>query len=237
VTLTIKILPLSFRYFFVYFLGTTEESEHYSFTLKLFKDDAHELKVPACPVRSIEVAAEKNFEKAAALILHESLIKLVLNKETSEIYIHLDINYICPQSSLNVVEDQTAPMKCDFEGCVQELMTKEEVEDHQKECNHRIIKCSMPSCNKNVPITSLIDHLNQVHAAKLVAKSNNFKTSYQMSENDFTKSVSWSPILIEFQGKQFLSTFTRVHEAEMCYFWVYLIGSSIEAEKYKFVAK
>jgi hypothetical protein len=209
-------------------LGTVEESKRFQSKISLSKDAASQ--TFTCQVSSIDQSEEEVFESGAVCIVQDVVAKLLWDKANESILHQIEIDYVWP---LNQAEVPETKFKCNHLGCDNEF-TEEELSNHRKVCQQRKVRCTHPHCHNEVKVQDLIEHLSSVHKENLDPFKNYLQSGYKISPNNFRKSASWMHRLIEVGDEKFLACFVRSHETSMWYYWVYVMGTEEDAEKFEF---
>ena len=135
-------------------------------------------------------------------------------------------------------------MKCKYsdDGCEFEQMPskKEALDNHEKECEHRTIACTLVFCNKTLSLSKLKLHLKDDHKVTIYET----KGCEQLRANlighgrTFRHQIKWvtwrGPRLFTLNdGKQFYRQFARSPNG-FFFLWVYMIGTPKEAEDFTY---
>ena len=67
---------------------------------------------------------------------------------------------------------------CQFEGCTMELK-KDDLKEHEKECQFRLVWCVRHNCKKQFPLVSLMEHIAKDHQDEVVHRKGSQFYEYQ----------------------------------------------------------
>ena len=129
-------------------------------------------------------------------------------------------------------------MKCKYsdDGCEFEQMPskKQALEDHQKECEHRTITCTVVWCDKTVSLSKLRLHQKDDHNETIFETkgSHVHQAKIKIFTDYRNKWLSWSPRLFTLNdGKQFYWHFAH-SPLGFFFLWVYMIGTQKDEEHF-----
>ena len=137
------------------------------------------------------------------------------------------------------------PKQCKYSdnGCNFEKMPSEKqvLDDHEKECQHRAFACPILSCAQTVPLSRHSSHIKDhksgsLSTMSLDTKNNSFGNYIPILHENLEQCFTF---LITFEEKHFyleivrMPTFNSLPNGNY-YIWVYVIGSSKEAENYSY---
>lgn len=118
-------------------------------------------------------------------------------------------------------------------GCNQQYKTNGEVIQHQKTCKYRLVFCPDMRCPRKVPMSNLFVHINDDHPSddftKLQKASVNF--SLVIKPANYRDETFWKPAVMQMGHTKFFRECRRTKEGQW-YFWVYVEGSSEDANQY-----
>ena len=128
---------------------------------------------------------------------------------------------------------------CDFEQMPSKKPSKKQVlNEHETECEHRNVECTITACIKKVPLSKLLLHLktaphmapNEVNGGLVDSKFTIRAENLQESE----KWTSWvSTHLTLNKEKEFYSECVR-SPTGVFFLWVYIIGTPNEEEEFTY---
>ena len=140
---------------------------------------------------------------------------------------------------------KSLPNYCDIFDCGEEIPGgRKEFEKHQNSCKFRLVTCPGRECNQKINISKLIEHMKKNHTVQLITKENtkNFTKGSNKYFKDEIKirpevlvddyDATMDPLLLNFDGYDFLFYVWRDSRRKMLHFWTYIVGSKDEAEKY-----
>ena len=137
------------------------------------------------------------------------------------------------------------PKQCKYSdnGCNFEKMPSEKqvLDNHEKECQHRAFACPILSCAQTVPLSRHSSHIKDhksgsLSTMSLDTKNNSFGNYIPILHENLEQCFTF---LITFEEKHFyleivrMPTFNSLPNGNY-YIWVYVIGSSKEAENYSY---
>ena len=134
-------------------------------------------------------------------------------------------------------------MKCKYcdDGCeFEQIPSKKQIlDDHEKECEHRIIDCTVLACDIRLSLSTLFLHLKDDHTINLdnLNQTQSFKGKLQITSQNLKEASKWitwtSRLVILNEGKQFYTQCAR-SPTGLFFLWVYIIGTPIEEEKFTY---
>ena len=131
------------------------------------------------------------------------------------------------------------PAQCRFSdhGCTVELM-KNDLDTHEKECLYRLVKCVDLACHEKVPFIKLLDHMSNDHEREdfVNAEGSSYKSHFIVHDEDFAREIMWISDHLMLDGRHFFRECCRNADG-LWFIWVYLLGSSKEAENYQYSIK
>jgi hypothetical protein len=219
--------------FWVYQLGTPEETKNYNATITIENDDEEKLSFKS-QVSSIDIPETEVYESGAVFICPLITIKRLMKQNSIEVNIEIDYVWY----SYGKTEDipPTVNIRCKFSkhGCNIED-ADESIKSHETECVYREIQCVNMFCKEKVTVFRLLEHLDEKHGPLGEATLKGLRLiNYMVTENYFHKSRAWKMGKVKYQGKDFLTVFLRNHGVGLWYTWMYMIGTEKEAAQYKF---
>ena len=151
----------------------------------------------------------------------------------------------CLTSERIVLSATPSNLPCKFSGrgC-KEKFTKDKLEDHELDCTHSLVKCSITSastsiasvqCNENIPLLAMWEHLKTNHNVKTCYGGHliGIVTYDELQRESMNKGSSFSldPIHSSYAEYQFLTNICK--KGNFWYFWVYIVGIDKEAENFE----
>lgn len=123
-------------------------------------------------------------------------------------------------------------------GCDIKWKKQEEVVQHEKSCEHRLVFCPDLRCARRIPLTRLLSHINDDHPSddftKLSRSSVNF--SLVIKPSNYRDETFWKPAVMQLGNSKFFRECRRTIDGRW-YFWVYVDGSPEEALKFSATIK
>ena len=117
-------------------------------------------------------------------------------------------------------------------GC-REINFKDDLLEHQEECDFRDIKCPDILCLKSIPFASFSDHFLEKHKQW---NEGFLKMNYGQKTNILrpvpTESSTSPPTLISLSGLTFIEMW--YNKDNTMYVWVYLLGDPYEAQRFQY---
>ena len=130
--------------------------------------------------------------------------------------------------------EQWQLLACKFykNGC-REINFKDDLLEHQEECDFRDIKCPDILCLKSIPFASFSDHFLEKHKQW---NEGFLKMNYGQKTNILrlirTESSTSPPTLISLSGLTFIEMW--YNKDNTMYVWVYLLGDPYEAQRFQY---
>jgi len=134
------------------------------------------------------------------------------------------------------------PCQFSFYRCNEEAK-KSAIEVHERDCEHRLVNCVLAKCKIRIPLSMLIDHVEEAHGAtplQLVQSSSgggcqrlHFKTRPKMLAKK--RRDKWTEIL-EVQGRHFVFALKRSSDGQW-FSWVSLVGPTADCRGFKYSVK
>ena len=212
-----------------------DDSKKYCAKISLSNGGINQLTFSS-PVSSIDLSGDEVFKSGNVCVFKDAFAKHLWEENKKNISHQIEIVNIWPNDSNIIDEIILSKGRCDFNGCKAEFCQKD-LANHRKVCPHRNVSCTRPHCKKLVAFRNLIQHLTDEHEENLETYRDYFQGHFKIIQSNLSKSVNWKHSRIEFEDKTFLTCFTRIHEAAVWYYWVYLLGSEAEAEQFTFEIK
>ncbi len=225
----------------VYMIGTPDEALAFDATIKVCNGKKGSLTYTV-PVCSIDMSANDVYESGAHASFPDVIAKRMWKKEKERIDVDFEVEYSgVRRPNTNQSENKSMnQMKChnSKHGCNVEL-SPPEMEVHQKECDFRQMKCLHFYCNQFISISKLKEHIQKLHptASNFLPfkNTNTVSAVFGIDEAVNIHSIFWRPTAVDFFEKTFFTMFCRM-AGQWC-FWIYLLGTPTEAEKFQFLLK
>jgi len=140
-------------------------------------------------------------------------------------------------SILAVTVIENIEHQCDHEGC-DLTFSSSDLHTHMSRCGHRIVKCPDLLCSAWLPLSSLHDHVINccVVGAEIKPYKMHMKSIYELNEDiknlkENNLNIYWKLKGMKFEDQTFFLKIVR--EAGSWFFFVQMVGSSEETEKYR----
>jgi len=223
----------------VYMTGTPDEALAFDAKIKVSNGKKGSLTFTV-PVSSIDMSATDVYESGAHASFPDVIAKRMWKKEEERIDVEFEVEYSgVRRPKKNRSENKSVNLtKCrnSKHGCNVEL-SPPEMEVHQKECDFRQTKCLNFYCNQFISISKLKEHIQKVHptTSHIYPLTNTWSGVFNIDEEVNMRPLYWRPHVVDFFEKTFFSMFCRM-AGQWC-FWIYLLGTPTEAEKFQFLVK
>ena len=115
---------------------------------------------------------------------------------------------------------------------------KSDLESHEKECMHRLVRCVDLACHDKVPFLRLLDHMTNDHEREdfVNAEGSSYKSHFIVHDEDFAREIMWISDHLMLDGRHFFRECCRNADG-LWFIWVYLLGSSKEADNYLYTIR
>eukprot|EP00092_Neocalanus_flemingeri_P087217 GFUD01110021.1.p1 GENE.GFUD01110021.1~~GFUD01110021.1.p1 ORF type:complete len:338 (+),score=71.96 GFUD01110021.1:91-1104(+) len=140
------------------------------------------------------------------------------------------------KSLLAVTIIENIEYKCKFDDC-EDYFTVDKLEDHYKDCYHRIVSCPADSCREQVGLSKLIDHLIEENcsydsALKRVENNSLVKDKFTMKEAMRSiPTIEWKLTIYTYEDVDFAILLKK--QDGLYYFSMVMFSSEDECSKYK----
>ena len=130
---------------------------------------------------------------------------------------------------------EKVPIPCQFavHGCEVKLQMRYQ-SGHASECQFREVQCPVRDCNSKTPIGNMMNHiLLDHHGVENTLVENLHESHALITEKDFCEDGDVGYIIfLKHDGHYFFLEQHRIHSQGIFFFWIYFLGSSMEANKY-----
>ena len=127
------------------------------------------------------------------------------------------------------------PTKCSFAeyGCLEDEKLPEEMLLHEKCCNFRLTKCVIFDCNKDVPVSDIVDHCRLKHDC-IISKKDDELEWLNLYVGTTPATFQDIPSFVTSQKNAF-AIYIRGHDEGYISIYVFIIGSQqdIDNEEYQ----
>jgi hypothetical protein len=131
------------------------------------------------------------------------------------------------------------PSMCIFSdhGCTIELL-KPDLDNHEKECLYRLVRCVDLACGEKIPFAGLLDHRANDHEREdfVNAEGSTYRSHFIVHEADFNREIMWISDHLVLDGRHFFRECCR-NANGLWFIWVYLLGTVKEADTYVYSIK
>lgn len=145
-----------------------------------------------------------------------------------------NVNNLCPQCrdplgnirsliSEKMLEKLPAVCKYADQGCQVEH-TRNEISEHEKHCQFRLVNCVDLACQQRVSVSKLLSHLDTDHETEdfVRIEAGEYSSHFIVNEEDFSKSIMWISDQLHFNDGYFYRECCRSKEG-LWYIWVYIL--------------
>lgn len=131
----------------------------------------------------------------------------------------------------------TLPNPCRFneQGCDIQL-PKEALQVHERVCLFRDVPCPSFYCDKKMPLTQLLEHLEEDNHQYKVVEGESYSGALEIGSDTWSDESAWKVTHLKFNDKHFFFSILR-EKSGFWYFWVYLAEQEEICRNYVFTFK
>eukprot|EP00092_Neocalanus_flemingeri_P021551 GFUD01023373.1.p1 GENE.GFUD01023373.1~~GFUD01023373.1.p1 ORF type:complete len:484 (-),score=134.16 GFUD01023373.1:223-1674(-) len=137
------------------------------------------------------------------------------------------------KSLLAVTVVENIEHSCKFVDC-KEFFALDKVDDHEKICQHRTVSCPYDKCSEKLPLSKLLDHLNEnVCSFKLKVIENYSKSgsaNFKVPDGSESLGITWKQRAFSYQETSFVIFPMKFDN--FYYFTMVMLESEKECSKY-----
>eukprot|EP00092_Neocalanus_flemingeri_P037543 GFUD01040878.1.p1 GENE.GFUD01040878.1~~GFUD01040878.1.p1 ORF type:complete len:219 (-),score=34.29 GFUD01040878.1:83-712(-) len=139
------------------------------------------------------------------------------------------------KSLLAVLVIENIDHECKYDYC-EEVLGFDKLEDHEKQCKHRIVSCPKVSCREMIPLSKLMEHLGKNTCTfKAVPKvidntSKSGRAEFRISGDLAVKKLTWNMYTFSYEDQIFAIFPTK--SDNLYYFTMVMFDSENECSKY-----